>query len=553
MKKAIACFVGILAFTAYYFSTSPSYIGDTTRHANDVVDHLQGRNAPFWEFGHLLWRPWGYVGHELFAPLFTQWFGDTPIQVISRFLILTNFVCSWMELALLFFIVRRVASASVALVVVCGLSCSAAFIDYSHSGTPYLPALLCSTLAVYWLMQAAESPGNGYRLALGGGVAFGFACALWMPFAFTGLGMVAILVFWPGNKLRGRLLWVFLGSLAASVLVLFIGAAAIKGVTSFGQWVKWIRDSDNGVRQSSNAMRGVTGLPRSLWNLGRDTIYLKRWLFSDPFHPVKIYQMWAFRLAVKLATFYLAMGATAWVLWKERRPVLFMLLGSGVPLLLFAIFLFEPSATERFIPVLAFAFLGFAVVLSAARSHLLAFACVAALLGSMAFYNLTDRWRLSANARVISATQRIQALNRSVQPGALVYVVTFNDDLYRLPALYPLNGSLNHSRFSVLDAVTLAGARTALWSGDVAQRTLEQWARHLEVWVSERCLASRPEDDWQWVEGDDPRVHWRDIPAVFTTLEYDSSVPDAGDGFRRLAETQGNKERLTRQLNPSAP
>jgi hypothetical protein len=402
-------------------------------------------------------------------------------------------------------------------------------------------------------MQAAESPRNGYWLAVGGGVAFGLACALWMPFAFTGLGMLAILAFWPASKVRGRLLGVFLGALAASVLALFVGAAAVKGVTGLGQWAKWIREADNGVRQSANAMRAVTGLPRSLWNLGTDTIYLKRWLFSDPFNPVKIYQMWAFRLAVKLAAFYLAMGATVWVLWKERRPVLFMLLGAGVPLLLFAIFLFEPSATERFIPVLAFAFLGFAVVLSTGRGHSLAFACVAALLGSMALYNLTDRSKSSANARVMTTTQRIQALNQSVQPGALVYVVTFNDDLYRLPALFPLNQSLNDLRFHVLDAVTLAGARTPLWSNDVAERTLEQWARHQEVWVSERCLASRPENDWQWVEGDDPRVHWRDLPAVFTLLQYDLSAADAGDGFRRLAETQGNKERLIRQLNPSAP
>ena len=552
MKKASAYFIGILAFIAYYFSTSPSYIGDTTRYANDVVQHLQGRGAQFWEFGHLLWRPWGYVGYKLFAPLFTQQFGDTPLQAVSRFLIQTNFVCSWIELALLFFIVRKVASVSVAVIVVCALSFSAAFIDYSHSGAPYLPALVFSTLALYLLIQAAESPGNGEKFALGGGVAFGIACALWMPYSFTGLGMLATLMFWPG-KVRGRLLWVFLGSLAASVLVLFLGAAAAKGVTSLSQWAKWIREADNGLQQSSNAMRAVTGVPRSLWNLGTDTIYLKRWLFSDPFNPVKIFQMWTFRLALKLGAFYLALAATAWVLWKERWPVLVMLLAASVPLLLFAIFLFEPSATERFIPVLAFAFLGFAVVLSAARRHLLAFACVAVLLGSMALYNLTDRWRPSANARIESVTQRIQALNRTVQPGALVFVVTFNDDLYRLPALNPLNRNLNDSRFSVLDAVTLAAARTALWSSDFAERALEQWAKHEEVWVSERCLAPRPESDWQWVEGDDGRVHWRDIPAVFTMLQYDESLADERDGFRRLAQTQENKERLTRQLNAPAP
>ena len=488
MRKAIAYAVGIAAFIAYYFSTSAAYIADTVRYSNDTVGHALGRNSQFWEFGHLLWRPWAYVGYLLFAPRYAQWFGDTPVQAVARFLIQTNFVCSFIVLVLLFLSLRKAVSLSVAVIVMCAVSCSTAFIDYSHSGAPYLTALLFSTLAFYWLIQAAESPANGNRFALGGGVAFGIACALWMPYAFTGLGMLAIVGFWPSNQSNGgkrfrhRLLWVFLGSLAASALVLFLSGAVAKGITNFGQFAKWIREADNELQQSSNAIRAITGLPRSLWNLGTDTVYLKRFVFSDPFNPVKIYQMWAFRLAIKLATFYLGMAATLWVLWKERRPVLVMLLAAGVPLLLFAIFLFEPSATERFIPVFAFAFLGFAVVISTARSHLLAFACVAALLGSMAIYNLAESWRPLANARVLNATRRIEALNASVKPGALVFVVTFNDDLYRLPLQNPLEKRLVLSRFRIVDAVFVSLERTPFWKNDFAQRTLEQWASHQEVW-----------------------------------------------------------------------
>jgi hypothetical protein len=297
MRKAVAYTVGIAAFIAYYFSTSAGYIADTLRYSNDAVGHALGRNSQFWEFGHLLWRPWAYIGYSLLAPRYAQWFGDTPVQAVARFLIQTNFICSFMALALLFFVVRKVARVSITVVVICAVACSTAFIDYSHSGAPYLPALLFSTLALYWLMQAAESPPNGTRLALGAGIAFGTACALWMPYAFTGLGMLAILEFWPssqsngGKQFRHRLLGAFVGSLAALVLVLFLSGAAAKGVANFSQFAKWMRDADNELRQSANAMRAMTGLPRSLWNLGTDTVYLKRWVFSDPFNPVKIYQM----------------------------------------------------------------------------------------------------------------------------------------------------------------------------------------------------------------------------------------------------------------------
>jgi hypothetical protein len=47
----------ILAFLVCNRLTSPSYIGDTTFYAADVVSHAQGTGAPLWEFGHLLWRP----------------------------------------------------------------------------------------------------------------------------------------------------------------------------------------------------------------------------------------------------------------------------------------------------------------------------------------------------------------------------------------------------------------------------------------------------------------------------------------------------------------
>ena len=554
VKRATAYLVVLLLFIACYCSTTPEYIGDTTRYAADAIAHAEGRDTQFWEFGHLLWRPCGYVGYSFLGDWYARLFGDTPAQAAVRFLIQTNLICSIVALLVLLFVLRKVVNAWIAVAVVFAANCSNAFLNYSHSGAPYIPALLFSILTLCLLIGAAECPAKGRWRALLAGLSFAMACGLWFPYAFSGLGMLAVLYLWPLHnsgemgevrRLRRHLIWVFLGSLAASAFLLFSGGAAAKGIGSLSQLSQWIRESDNGWQQTKTAMRVVTGLPRSMWNFGMDTVLLKRWLFSDPFNPVHIYQMWAFRLGGKLAVFYLGAGAALWALWKERRCVLFMLIAAGLPLLLFAVAVFEPSSPERFLPVFPFAFLAFAVVLNEARRHSVAFACVAVFLGSVVLFNLAGSWRFAADARLNNTHRRIEALNNGVQLGALVFVVTFNDDIYRLPALNPLDSSLAVSRFRVTDTVEMASQRTAEWRTEFAQRTREQWAEDREVWISERHLAPRPESDWGWVEGDDRRIRWIELPAMLATIEFDSKILPGNDGFLRVARSQANRDLLT--------
>jgi hypothetical protein len=107
MRKAVAYAVAVISFVVLYSGTSAAYIADTVRYSNDAIGHALGRDSQFWEFGHLLWRPWAYVGYSLFAPRYGQWFGDTPVQAVARFLIQANFVCSFVVLVLLFLVVRK--------------------------------------------------------------------------------------------------------------------------------------------------------------------------------------------------------------------------------------------------------------------------------------------------------------------------------------------------------------------------------------------------------------------------------------------------------------
>jgi 4-amino-4-deoxy-L-arabinose transferase-like glycosyltransferase len=549
MRKSLSIATLLILFLACYRLTTPDYIGDTTRYAHDTIGHAQGIQTQFWDFGHLLWRPWGYVGYSLLAPWCERRFGDTPEQAITRFLIQTNLICSTATLALMLLLLRKVARGWIAFAVALAMSCSYPFIDYSHSGAPYIPALLFSVLAFLLLTIAAESPAVGRRGALLAGVSFAIACALWFPYCITGLGMLLVLWLWPaaGPALRRGLLRDFLLALAASVLLLFGAGAAAKGIRNAGELTRWIKESDNGWSQSMTAVRVVTGLPRAIWNFGGDTVLLKRRVFSDPYNPVGIRAL-IFGLGAKVAVFYLALAATVWVLWKERRPILFILAGAALPLLLFAVAVFEPSSPERFVPAFPFAFVAFAAVIETARRHLIAASCVIALLASSVVFNLAQNGRGLADARLAQTRLRMQALNSTVQEGALIFLVTFNDDLYRLHTINPLDKSLAMSRFEVTDAVELASQRMAHWRDEFSKATQERWARGKEVWISDRLLAPRPEAAWLWVEGDDRRIRWIDLPATFEQLEYDSKILPGADGFLRVAQTQPNRELLAKAL-----
>ena len=68
MKLIYLAAIGL--FLLFYSVMSPEYIGDTYRYAHDVTSHAEGVDVPFWEFAHLLWRPWWYLGLKLFGSSF---------------------------------------------------------------------------------------------------------------------------------------------------------------------------------------------------------------------------------------------------------------------------------------------------------------------------------------------------------------------------------------------------------------------------------------------------------------------------------------------------
>ena len=78
------------------------------------------------------------------------------------------------------------------------------------------------------------------------------------------------------------------------------------------------------------------------------------------------------------------------------------------------------------------------------------------------------------------------------------------------------------------------------------------WRRGGEVWVSKRLWSVNPLPDWDWVEGDDGRVSWKDIPEFFRPLQIAEEL-GGSDGFFRLTRADSSVSRLSAFARSATP
>ncbi len=556
----LALAVLLVSFLILYFVTTSTESGDTLRYAGDVVHHSRGESVQFWEFGHLLWRPWGYVGLKWLGPRFQQQFGDTDVQAVARFFVATNFICCLVTVILIWDLLRRVVSLRLATLVAiafCGANC---FLDYMALGSAYIPALCFECLALWLLTKGNVRPtGKALMRTCIAGVSYAMSVLLWFPYIFAGAGMIAFLLLWPLNEKDKRQKttgWsakipqavIFVVAFAGFYGAVLAAGADATGIHSVAQFRQWIVDSDSGWSQHLNIVRAATGVPRSLYELASDTILLKRWFFHDPYNPVHIPQL-AGALFLKLAFFYVGVAALACILVRQRsaRPTLTVLLAASIPLLFFAIVIFEPGSTSRYLPLLPFFYVAAAVALATGVSERFAYAGVAGLLASAFAFNV---FTLTHGTSALSSEVRHETtlLDQEIAGQAIVFIPTLHEAFYYLPLTRPLDHALSSSKYLTVDVVEIASVRLLHWRAEFADRVLNAWKEGQEVWLSEHLYAARPNADWAWVEGDDPRIKWAELPPFFEQFQTDRALGTKPDGFLRLAETPSNKSLLDHLL-----
>jgi hypothetical protein len=208
-----------------------------------------------------------------------------------------------------------------------------------------------------------------------------------------------------------------------------------------------------------------------------------------------------------------------------------VLVGAAVPVMIFAVFLFEPSSIERFMPVFPFFFLAIGYQLSVTR-HDVKMRSAALLFSAGVLISTIGSYRNAVVQRYWApATARLMALSQHVAPGSVVMVLSHQDAI----DLYALDNPLGDASMPFDPSVVVRPANQSIfcWRELFAQHVLAAWNTSREVWISQRLLAAVPLPDWGWAEGDDPAIRWRSVPEFFRAFQFDATI-GGQDGFVRM-------------------
>ena len=552
--------VAILVCALILLFTEPAYLADTGRYMTEIMNHrahlLPSSQDPFWDFGHPAWRPLINLLFDGAGRTIQTVRGGDARQALAWLMIAINIVSTLVAVFFLWLFLKKHTNALAAWVASAAFLCTNALLDFSRSGSPYVPGLACVIVAL-WLTQlaAARQPKGLFMAAAFAGLSLGAAVVLWFPFIFSIPAAILYAVFeskYAARRERLKLAGLIMAFCGLSIAVTYGIVIQKRQIRSFASLKSWIGSAQNEFVQTDKLKRAVSGIPRSFLNLGDDTLLLKRYAFHDPYTRVGLVQILFAAGTIKVLLFYLYAGAIVWVL--RRRPdehrILLLLAVAAVSVLVLAVILFEPGATERYMPAYPFFFLAAAYALPAGGGAdrtlrwLMAVFLIAVLCAGNIYAKAGGRQTEAYRAFL----ERKQSLDARARRGDMVAVISFWDPLYRVPALR-LFDSQAQPDFWVYDVIEIGSTRVFQWRQDFAARALARWSEGNQVWLSTRLLADTPLPEWKWVEGDTGRVRWSEIRDFFRSVEVHSRVGGA-DGFVLLTEGPRNEESL-RALPPA--
>ncbi len=528
---AVAAYVVATAATGAYLW------GDSVDYADEV--HV---GAHFWEFGHLFWRPLG----TLLAAIVPASPGPkTNLVLLLAVCWLSGLGCVVWLRGLLRWAGLRGWPADLAVV---GLLVSQAFLNYAQTACSYVPGLAMLLLGCYLLARATakERPSNWD--GIGAGAALAAAVCFWFVYVW-GLPAAVLLPLFLGGPDRAR---VRLAARAGLACVLFtalcysIPLAALH-ITSVEALRAWIAEASHGIVGVSGAPRALFGLPRSFLSMGADGVLFKRHLLHDPLNPTSAgdlvrHSLW------KLVLFYLFLLALVVGLARSPRGrrLLGLLAAGAVPTFGFAV-AWQGGDLERYLPLYPFLFLAVAGLFALERVPLVCRAMAVAFFLAAAASNVAVMARPLLQREQQRLAARVEGLGPLLKPESRVFFV--RDEIGRLDRDFPLPA---REDLSLLEAATPGLAETPRWREVLARRILDVWGKGGDAWFARRLLAEGPRREWNWVEGDDPALSWRDLHAFFKALETDEEV-GGDDGFLRVKVSPANRRRLREVAKPPAP
>ena len=543
-----------IVFALVLLFTEPAYLGDTGRYMAEIMNHrahlFPSSQDPFWDFGHPVWRPLVNLLFDGAGRTIQNVRGGNAGQALVWLMIAINIVATLAAVFFLWLFLKRHAGSLAAWIASAAFLCTNALLDFSRSGSSYVPGLACVIVAL-WLTQlaVARQSEGAFVLAAFAGLGLGAAVVLWVPFIFSIPTVILYAVFgskYPARRERLKLAALIVTFCGLAIAVTYAFVIQQRQIRSFASLKSWIVSANNEASQTDRLKRAVSGVPRSFLDLGDDTLLLKRYVFHDPYTRVGLVQILFAAGTIKLLLFYLYAGAIVWVLWRrpDERGILLLLAVAALSVLVFAVILFEPGGPEKYMPAYPFFFLAAAVALQAGggtyrtmRWLMAVFLVVVLCAGNI--YAKAGSRRTEAYRAFL---ERKQSLDAQARRGDMVAVISFWDPLYRLPALRLLDSQAQPD-FWVYDVIEVASTRVFHWRQEFAAQALAKWADGKQVWLSTRLLADRPLPEWKWVEGDTGRVKWSEVRDFFRSIEVQPRVGGA-DGFVLVTDGPRNAESL---------
>jgi hypothetical protein len=483
-----------------YCLTSAAEWGDTQVYVSSVLDAVRtGNKAPLFEFGHLLWRPLGFLIYQVLpaslwgSPETTASFGFLLINLIA------GFAC-----ALFFFKIALLVSGRIwiAFVTAAAFLCANAFLNWGQTGSAYIPGLALVSAAFWILLEAVYSRTISKSKVIAAGVCLALSALIWFPYITVSAGIAAILLFLnvSRHEFRRRLAWAaLLTATTVIILALVFGfAIRIQGIHSSSEILTWVTDSSHGIHPSIVIPRFVMGFPRSFLSMERDGMMFKRYLVHDPYARVSLIELVGVSL-LRLAIFYSFLG---YVIFRTianpgGRPFLLVCVFAAVPLLFFALFLFDSGPSERYLPFYPFLLLLIAFALSQIRNRYL----LGLMTGLMILASVSHLWMRSfvrTRAQDKAVIAALSELKGRVNDRSIVWVPLTADPALIFAMSRPFHPLNQPKRFPVRQLILAGTDRARLWRQDFSRLSLEALNQGGTVWVSNHLLAPAPQRDWNW-------------------------------------------------------
>lgn len=527
-----------------FWLSEPRFYADTANYALHITEHWSETSAPgadpLWDFGHVLWRPFGYSLWKLAGgPV-----SSDPLLQAARTLIGISITFWFLGLVLFYRLCANYTSKPwAAFAATFGLFATHAALNYAKAGTSYVPGMVCQIAALYWLeKQLRQGDGERWSAGLMAGLFLGFAITFWFPYCLTTPAVLVFALLYRSGSRSARAVLILRSAAACALFVFAIYAIAIAAnhITSLDLAHQWYLRSQYGKSQTRGYLRVLTGLPRSFFWLGDTGVLWKRLLFRNGLGAHGLSAVWligqiAWKLFAVYAFILLLMAGLARV--RTARMAVLVLVTAAGPILFFAIVLFEAGPPERYLPVFPMLFLCVAHLLGAVERRFYSIGAVC-FIGIMLSANGFALNRFSSHSRWARTTAKISALTQLSSPNDLLILVSFQDDINRMLEERPFDPLMRRLPRTYV-AAELQSSRTLTWRGDVARLVLETWKTGHQIWISKRLLASHPKPEWNWVEGDDARIRWADLPAYFSRLQPASDCCGE-DGFVLLDQSPEN-------------